>query len=240
MNKATINSLVLSIVVLLISTIGGALIAQKIAEGDAGFSFLWFGSAIACLIFLLQLLAFSKARAKLFHQLLFLGFFGFSMVWFMLSLFLPIFWIETISTQVKSILFFVFSTIMSFNIKLGWETLNKKWDETGDSAFKSEFRAGPNSGDWNKVVRELKITHNIYIPGVSEKWTSALSVVLIVFMIVGLNLRTAYPAFSAFAWGIPAIIMGSYFIQVSGFYFAQASQVRKLENRMGIVLKSTI
>lgn len=87
MSKVTWNSLILSVTVLLISTTGGALIAQRLAEGDAGFSFLWFGCAVASLILILQLATFSSAKHKLFSQLLFLGFFGFSMVWFMSSLF---------------------------------------------------------------------------------------------------------------------------------------------------------
>lgn len=239
MNKVTFNSLVLSFTVLIISTIGGALITQKLAEGDAGFSFLWLGSAIASLIFLSQLLTCSKARKNLFSQLLFFGFFGFSMVWFMLSLFLPIFWIDEIGVNIKAVLFAAFFIIMGFNIKLGWRTLNKRWTETGAAAFEAEFKAGSTACDWNKVIKKMKITHNIFIPGLSEKWTSAASVVLVAFMILGLNLRTVYPVFSVFAWGIPAIVIASYFIQVCGFYFAQAAQVRRLEDNLNIVLKST-
>jgi len=225
--------------VLLISTIGGALIAQKVAAGDAGYSFLGFGGTVAVLIFLSQLLTFSNARKQLFFQLLFLGFFGFSMVWFMLSLFLPIFWIIEIDFQVKLILIFIFLTIMSFNIILGWRTLNKRWLETGSKAFEIELKTASAGPNWNKVVSAMKITHNIAIPGVSEKLASILSVILILSMIAGLNLRTAYPTFSVFAWGIPAVVLASYFIQVSGFYFAQALQVRKIEKTSKIVLSST-
>ena len=233
------SSLGLSIMILLISTIGGALIAQKLAEGDAGFSFLWFGCAIALLILTLQLSTFSRAKEKLFFQLLFLGFFGFSMIWFMLSLFLPIFWVNEIDLQIKLALFFIFIAVMIFNMHLGWKTLNKRWREDGVLAFKAEFKDGAFAGDWNKVVRHMNITHNIFIPGISERWTSAISVALIIFMILGLNLRAAYPVFSVFAWGIPAIVMASYFIQVCGFYFAQANQVRKIEKNTDVVLRST-
>jgi len=236
MSKVTWNSLILSVTVLLISTTGGALIAQRLAEGDAGFSFLWFGCAVASLILILQLATFSSAKHKLFSQLLFLGFFGFSMVWFMSSLFFPIFWIKEIGTPIKVTLFSIFSAIMGFNLSHGWRTLNRRWNETGAQTFQAAFKENAAVGDWNKVVREMKIAHNIYIPGVSENWTSVASAILIVFMILGLNLRSSYPVFSAFAWGIPAIVIASYFIQVCGFYFAQAIQVRRIEKSRKIVL----
>ncbi|HWV30324.1 MAG TPA: hypothetical protein VN038_11745 [Dyadobacter sp.] len=238
MNKVTLNSLFLSTTVLLISTIGGALIAQKLAQGGAGFSFLWFSCPIALFILTLQLTTFSPAKQKLLFQLLFLGFFGLSMVWFMLSLFLPIFWIREINTSVKFTLFAIFITVMIFNLRLGWKALNKRWNETGATAFEAEFKKTATV-DWNKVVRDMKITHNIFIPGIPEGWTSFVSIILIIFMILGLNLRLAYPVFSVFAWGIPAIFIASYFIQVCGFYFAQAVQVRRIEKNLNIMLKST-
>lgn len=236
MNKVTGNALILSIAVLLISTIGGALIAQKLAEGDAGFSFLWFGCSVASLILILQLATFAPAKQKLYFQLLFFGFFGFSMVWFMLSLFLPIFWVREISTLTKAILFVISFAVMAFNLRLGWHTLNKRWDEIGRQSFQAEFKENTSSGDWNKVIQKMKISHSIYIPGISENLTSVASVILIIFMILGLNLRSSYPVFSAFAWGIPANIIASYFIQVCGYYFAQAVQVRKVEKNRDIVL----
>jgi hypothetical protein len=239
MNKASLHSLLLSVAVLIISTVGGALIAQKLAKGDAGISFLWFSCPIVSIIFFSQFLTFPNARKRLLFQLLYLGFFGFSMTWFMLSLSLPIFWIKEISAGRKVILALIFLAIMIINLNLGWRIFNKKWNEISGALSKSEADIVRTGDDWNKKIQNMKITHNIYVPGIPEKWTFAFSIALIAFMILGLNLITAYPTFSVFAWGISAAVMASYFIQVSGSYFAQAVQVLIIEKDFKYKIKST-
>jgi hypothetical protein len=239
MNKASLQSLFLSMAILIISTVGGALIAQKLAKGNAGFSFLWCGCTIATLILLSQLLMFQNAKKKLFFQLLYFGFFGFSMTWFMLSLSFPIFWTSEISITGKSILALTFLVIMILNFNLGWQILNKKWIETDKHFFSTGSHTLWTGDDWNRMIKSMKITHNIFIPGISEKWVPVLSILLILFMIAGLNLRNVYPMFSVFAWGVPATVMASYFIQVSGSYFAQAAQVRAIEKNLQYNIKST-
>lgn len=161
------------------------------------------------------------------------------MAWFLLVLFFPVFWIKEIGEIQKLLLLAIFFAITGFNLGLGWRMFNKNWLEGGNSVFKNEFKGSTFSGDWNDVMKKMKLDHYIAIPGMSKKWASAVSVVLIVFMVIGLNLRTVYPVFSVFAWGIPAIVMASYFVQVSGSYFAQAIQVKKLESDLGDFLNST-
>jgi len=239
MNKATLNSLFLSIAVLLMSTIGGALIARKLAGGEAGYSFLWFGCIVSLIIFSTQVSTFFNAKKRLYFQLLYFGFFGLSMVWFMLSLGLPVFWANEVGLDAKLIISFIFAVVLFSNIIFGFNSVNKRWSEIGTAAFVSEFNLSKPDINWNKVVKKLSITHNVFIPCVPAKFSSAVSVVLVVFMILGFNLRNAYPVFSVFAWGIPAAVMASYFIQVSGFYFAQAIKVREIEKHHTVIFNST-
>lgn len=239
MNKATLDSLILSIIVSAISTIGGACVAQKIAGGDAGFKYFWFGCFISLVITMPQILIFPRAKRRLFFQLNYLGFFGFTIAWFILALSLPIFWMSEIGATEKLILLVILISFMSFNFALGWRMFNKSWSNTGIAAFKTEFKGFLPDGDWNKVIKNLRLEHYIAIPGISKKWASAFSVLLLALMLTGLSLRTVYPTFSVFAWGIPSIVMASYFIQVSGSYFAQAAQVKRLEADLGDVLNST-
>jgi hypothetical protein len=239
MNRATLSSLILSITVLTVSTIGSAFLVQKLAAGNSGFDFLCFGCLASAIIFLPQALTFPKAQKRLFFQLVYFGFLGFSMAWFLLALFFPVFWIVEIGQVGKLFLFAIFLTVTGFNLALGWRMFNKNWGKVGISVFKTEFKGDARGGDWNEVMKRIKVHHYIAVPGISRKCASAVSIALVVFMVVGLNLRTMYPVFSVFAWGIPAVVMASYFVQVSGSYFAQANQVKKLEADLGNVLNST-
>jgi hypothetical protein len=161
------------------------------------------------------------------------------MAWFILALSLPIFWMSEIGTTEKLILLVIFVSFMSSNLTLGWRMFKKSWSNNGIAAFKKEFKGSSPDGDWNKVIKNLRFEHYIAIPGISKKWASVVSIPLLAFMLTGLSLRTVYPTFSVFAWGIPSIVMASYFIQVSGSYFAQATQVKRLQAGLGNILNST-
>lgn len=70
------------------------------------------------------------------------------------------------------------------------------------------------------------------------KWTAAVWIVFIIGMIAGLVMKSGWPAFSAFSWGIPVMLVRACFNQFSGAHFAQALKVRAIEKDRHIVLPS--
>jgi hypothetical protein len=48
-----------------------------------------------------------------------------------------------------------------------------------------------------------------------------------------MNLRKAFPVFSAFAWGLPLSLILTIFVQMAGFAFAQALKIRQIEQQTG-------
>jgi len=238
MSKASLQSIFLSIAILLISTVCGALIASKLAGGEAGWNYFWFSAIVSVLIFFSQLVCYKKARVNLLNQLFYMGFFGFTMVWFMLSLFLPVFWMDTISMLAKAIMLTISVVILSANVAHGLRSLNQQWQAIGAATFDQEFKPADSSVDWDKVVRRMNVSPNVFIPGVPQSWTPVVSVLLIVFMVVGLNLRNALPVFSVFAWGIPSTVLAGIFLQVSAAYFAQTVNIRAIEKERNVILKA--
>lgn len=95
------------------------------------------------------------------------------------------------------------------------------------------------SVDWDKVLRTLDLTHHIPIPGPPHKLVSAAWGAMLACAILGLFLKSSWPAFSAFSWTIPVTLVAALFNQLSGSYFAQAVTVRQIENDRHVVLKST-
>jgi hypothetical protein len=57
-------------------------------------------------------------------------------------------------------------------------------------------------------------------------------------MLIGLNFRTAFPVFSAFAWGIPSAVITSFFFQLMGYKIGEARKVRELEAELKVNLQS--
>ena len=125
------------------------------------------------------------------------------MAWFILALSLPIFWMSEIGATEKLILLVIFVSFMFFNLTLGCRMFNKSWSNNGIAAFKNGFRGSSPDGDWNKVMKNLRFEHYIAIPGISKKWASAVSILILALMLTGLSLRTVYPTFSVLPGGFP-------------------------------------
>jgi hypothetical protein len=56
---------------------------------------------------------------------------------------------------------------------------------------------------------------------------------MILSMLLGLNLRNAFPIFSVLAWGIPASIIISTLVQMMGLGVAQVVRLAELEKKIG-------
>lgn len=82
----------------------------------------------------------------------------------------------------------------------------------------------------------MNLSARLYIPGLPDRWTPVLAVLMLVSMLLGLNLRKAFPIFSVFAWGIPSAIVVSVIVQLIVFRLAQAKKVTEIEKANGRTL----
>ena len=236
MSKVTIHLLLLSFAILLFGAAGGSLMTRKMADGAAGWHFFRCVLPFFAAIFLCQCLVFARARTRLLYQLLFLGLLGWTMTSFLLSIILPVFWISPMAAMWKVVLAAVFAAILMYNLAFGWRTLNQRWAELGAAAFEREFKPRDGTVNWDQVMRTLRIAPAIVLPGVPARWSAAVWVAMAAAVIPGLLMKSSWPAFSAFSWGMPAILIAACFNQYSGSWFAQALTVRQLEKQGQIIL----
>lgn len=240
MSKVTLHYLFVSLFILLFGTAGGSAMTRKMAHGndELGWNFFWCWLPVGLALFVCQCLVFPKARTRLLFQLVFNGLMGFTLAFFLLSLILPVFWLSPMDALSKVVLAAIFAAILLYNLVFGWLTVHRRWADMAAPAFEQQFQPRDGSVNWDKVVRKMKIQPEIILPGVPASRTAAVWIVLIACMIAGLVMKSAWPAFSAFSWGIPVMLVGACFNQFSGAHFAQALKVRAIEKDRHIVLPS--
>lgn len=239
MNKATFNTIFLSFLGLSIGTLGGMCITWKLAGVENGHHFLKFALITQSAIFLFQLIFFPRARKELRFQLLYLASFGLTMVWVMVSLILPVFWMENISIFTKWILVGVLIFTGISNYRYGSNYIHREWEKCGASEFERLYKPFKNTIDWDRVIRAMKVTFDLHVPLIPQNWSIWMSVCLVASSLLGLNLRNVFPVFSIFAFGIPSAVTAAMFLQMSGYYIAQASKVKAIEEERGIKIRST-
>lgn len=138
----------------------------------------------------------------------------------------------------KWLIAFIFLAISIANIQRGFNLMRGKWTEFGEAEFYRLFDQSSSSVNWYEVMKVVKIKFDIFIPGVPRRYTSPVGAFLLGSMLVGLSLRNVCPLFSVFAWGIPAIVLASLFLQISSHMFSQAYQVKLLQMHIGLKIKS--
>jgi hypothetical protein len=233
MTTLTPKNILASFVVTAASTVGGGAITNKLAGPEAEYSFLRLGLVAISVILALQIIFCCLRRRKVLYQLLFAIAFTSAITWFMLCLVLPLFWLETL-TQGKKLLILLFLFLLSIcNAAEGARQFNRKWRTTGQKLFDQHYNSSTSEIEWQKVVKPMGLSIQLYIPGVSEIVTHLLSIVLFLSMLAGLNLRHPLPVFSAFAWGLPSCVIISIFVQMIGLGIAQIAVISKLEKEIG-------
>ena len=116
-----------------------------------------------------------------------------------------------------------------------WESLEKL-----DRYIKLENDAGKGIIDWDRLIKFMDLSIDIYIPGLPSSIAAAISVVMVIFMLLGFFLKSIFPMFSAFAWGIPSATVVAYFFQVAGYNAAQAMKVKSLERKFNMKFQSNV
>lgn len=220
-----------------VGTVGGGAITLKLAGGDAAVSFMWMGASATILILAVQVSLYLFDSDRTFYRQLFGVAFGVTLVWFMLCLFLPVFFIATVSIAWKVVIAVIFSYICVLNFREGINYFNRKWEEKGERFFVENYDGRSDAIDWLRVVKPMHLTVRLYVPGVPERVTPLVAVGIIISMVLGLNLRNTFPVFGAFAWGIPSGLIVSIFVQMIGIGWAQVVRIAKIEKDAGRKLK---
>lgn len=215
-------------------TVGGWALTGKLAGENAAFSFLSVGIVTVLMMLIAQLMLYSLGQRRLIYRLLFNIAFACGIVWFVLCLLLPVLWVPSVSGADKSILFSFLVALCVSNISRAGRLFREKWGADAEHALAKNHNIKNRTIDWSKVVATMRLSPRLYVPGVPESMNPFISLLMIVSMVTGFSLRNAFPAFSLFAWGIPACLVISIFMQMIGFGIAQVVKLRALEKRYGV------
>ena len=231
------GKLLLSLTALAIGCVLGWLLTYKIAGIDAGFDALAICLTIAGLTFACQLAIYFSIRGRLLYVVIFYSVFCLNLVWFMFSLFIPLFWVDSLPLIAKWSAVGILAFLCITNLWRGIHQFADRWKSVGDPLVIGKVDTNSKTIDWERVQKRLRYDTDIFIPGLPQKATSVLSVLLLLSMLAGLNLRTEYPVLSAFAWGIPCAVFGSYFFQLVGSRLSEARAISDLQKNLGLVFK---
>lgn len=238
MTKPTLKSLFLSFLVLVIAILGGVAVTAKLAGNDKVENFFCFTSSIALAFIVLQSIIYKLAGEHVFRKILYRASMCFPPACGFLCIILPVFWMQAVGVHVKYFLTILFLYVSAANFRYGARLLSEKWKSAGAQKFDQLFVSDNNRIDWAEMSKFMEVPFELYIPGIPQRWTPVISVCLITSMLTGLNLRSVFPTFSIFAWGIPSLIFTSFFFQLGGYIIMQAVKIRHFEEKRGITVMS--
>lgn len=221
-------------------TIGGWALTGKLAGDSAALSFFKVGVIAVLLMSTAQFFFFFLGKKRLIYQLVFGIAFGCGLVWFMLCLVLPMLWVETVGATAKLFLFFFLAVMCIANGLRAGAQFREKWRSQGESMLARLYNTKDNTVDWQKVLAPMRLSIELYIPGIPKIMNPFISLALILGMLTGLSLRNVFPTFSLFAWAIPSCLVISTFVQLFGFCIAQIKKLLALEKRFGEPIKPKI
>lgn len=221
-------------ILLAMGTVTGWLMTEELAGERQGAAMLMVGGVVSVLISSIQLILFLLAGKRIFVQLLFLASGIFSVAWFMFCLFVPLLWMDSIAVEIKLSMAAALVLLSGSNVVESFRRFNEKWDGQKESVRNGKLRRNGKLMDWDRLIRSMDLSIDIYIPGVPSRVCVALSVLMVVFMLVGFFLKDIFPIFSAFAWGIPSALVVTLFFQVAGYHAAQACRVKRLEQKFNL------
>lgn len=215
---------------LFMGTGGGWLITNKIAGRAAANDFFVAFIFWVLSLLLIQLSLWSISRKRLLYQIVYRATFSFAFMSFFLGLFFPIFWMPDVGRDVK-ISFAIFLALLSlWNIRGGVRHFKEKWSLKGDKLLSKNSKAGSPTIGWNKMMIALGVAqYGKLIAGLSDEYNGVLSIILMISMGVGLNLRNVFPEFSMFAWGVPSAIGAAYAMFIFGGNIGELLKVREIE-----------
>jgi len=215
------------------ATLGGGAITNKLVDWDTAVSFVIFGMVICGLIFIGTLALKSFAPERMISEYLSVSVGCISLSWIMLCLALPLLWLYGFSSPVGAALSAFFVLTLSYSLFRGHAHFVTCWQQFGESALSSSFDRQQGTLDRLLLAKKLKLEPDLFLPAPLEKLRWIILPALVLSMIVGLNLRNAFPVFSALAWGIPALVIATVGFQMAFLFVLQALKVVHLEKQIG-------
>lgn len=233
MKKISANLLLISLFFLCAGSAIGWAIVRKLSGEQASSQFLRLSFTVAAIIYFAQVILFFMSRQRLFLQITFTAAFGISLFWFMLSFSLPIFWIEEVGRISRISIFSLSVILFAVRAHEGLSYFESKWRQNKTFVGKY-YNSNTQILDWEKFVSSFGLSFSLFPRGVPVWVDRVLTVLLVISMLVGLNLRKVYPILSIFAWGIPCIVASAALIQITAVNVMQALKVMELEKTMGV------
>lgn len=184
-----------------------------------------------------QLILARMGQKRVAHLILYNIAFIFAIVGFLLCLILPLLWVPSIGLEVKLLLSLMSLVLWYSNVSKGIEIMELKWDETAKKSLFRFYSKHEGAINWTGLLKSLKLSVVVYIPGVPKSFDAAISILVVAFMLAGLSLRNTFPIFSVFAWGIPMIVAISTIMQMIGFGVAQFMKLTALEKQDGVIIR---
>lgn len=210
---------------------GGGALTEKLAGEYAAASFLLIGLVIVLALLAAEVFLFFLGRRRLIYCVLFNIVFAGGIVWFMLCLLLPMLWAPSVRSVEKIVLFSFLILLCVDSILKAKRQFQNRWGTETERALTIHYNVRKGTVDWSRVLRAMKLTAVLKVPGIPESMTAFISLVMILSMLAGLSLRSIFPVFSLFAWGVPACLAISIFMQLIGFGVAQIMKLIELEKR---------
>ena len=169
MEKPTATILSISFLLLLVSTVGGSLLASRLGGESAGYGSIIPGTIGASLIFLVQVALYRMIRNRLFFAIVFVGALLLTMAWFMFCLFMPILWMNTLPAYVKTVVVCIFQLLCVVNFLKGRSDFLRNWSSSSDPLRFGKLDPVRGTIAWEKVLLSLKQEPDLYIPGLPPR-----------------------------------------------------------------------
>lgn len=208
---------------------GGWVMTSNLAGNDAAQSFFYIFITIVLVLPALQAALWRAGRKRLIFQIACRLTLLFTIIWFLSSLILPVFWMPNVLIEAKYAIAGSFVIISLWNVRFGFFNFKSKWSKFGRKIFDQSYKNDASMVDWSELLKSLKLSSAHIIPGIPEQLNAVITVAILVFMVLGLNLRNSFPVFSIFAWGLPATILAAYCMYPIGIGIAEIAKVRELE-----------
>lgn len=205
----------------------------KLAGREAALSFLHVGVVAVLIMSLAQVVFLAAGKRRMIYRVLFNIAFISGIVWFILCLILPVLWLESVGSAEKIGLFLFLLALCIANVFRAGQQFKFKWEKEGEKALGRYYDGKNRTVDWPKVLASMRFSFELYVPGVPEGMNPFISVIIVLSMLVGLSLRSSFPTFSLFAWGIPSCFVISVIVQMIGLGLAQIAKLISLEKKYG-------
>lgn len=230
MADLSFKSIIASFLLLCVATGSGWMITHKIAGRTAANEFFVAFVSLVFTLLLVQLLLWSASRRRLLYQIVYRATFPFTLMSFFLGFLLPMLWMPSVGRNVKISIAIFFALLSLWNFWGGISDFKAKWSLRGDQLLSKNCKVGFSAIGWGKMMITLGVAkYGQLIAGLGEKFSGFLSIILLVSMLMGLNLRNVFPEFSMFAWGMPCAVGAAYAMFIFGSNLGELLKVREIE-----------